>query len=527
LSDVETSAGAEPGASGAAPGSSAPGSRTAETSTAPARQTWYLSRRLFLAGIALCYGVAFASLLVQVRGLFGAGGIQPLAAGLAAAAAGTPWWRAPSLLWFGASDAVLLALCWCGLALAALVVLGILPRLALALAWVAYLSFVSVGEPFLNFQWDALLLEAGFLAIFLAPGGVRPFGRDEREPSRVLLWLVRWLLFRLMLLSGVVKLASGDECWWKLGALDYHYWTQPLPHRLSHYVHWLPEWFQHVSVVLMFAVELGAPLLVFAPRRCKQIAAVAITSLMALIFATGNYGFFNLLTAVLCIPLVDDRAWRRLLRRPADPRAALEPELVERWRRAALGTLATVVFLLTSTISLLGVGLPAPSPLVSLYSLVAPFECFNTYGLFRVMTKERPEIVIEGSADGETWKPYRFRYKPLELERAPVFAGLHMPRLDWQLWFAALEHERDFRARRQAWYPQFLGRLLEGSEPVLALLAENPFPDAPPRFVRSTVFLYEFGSPAARSDGIWWRRSDPQTFFPTLTLVDGELRAVR
>ncbi len=496
----------------------------------PEPATWFLSRRLFLAGIGLCYGVAFVSLALQVIGLFGADGIVPLAPRLAEVGARVGWaqrWQMPTLLWFGASDAVLKTSCASGIALSALLVAGILPRVALAALWVVYLSFVSVGEPFLNFQWDALLLEAGLLALCVAPGGLRPFGRGERPPSRVWMWLVRWLLVRLMLLSGLVKLQSGDECWWDLSALAYHYWTQPLPHRLSHYAHDLPEWFQHFSVLVMFALELGAPLLVFGPRRCKQVAAAAIVLLMVLISATGNYGFFNLLTAVLCIPLLDDRAWRALLCRPpalARPLDAAPPTPSALWRRIVLGACAGAVVLLTTTITLLGLRVSLPRPLVQLYGLVAPFESFNSYGLFRVMTKERPEIVIEGSADGEEWKPYLFRYKPVELERAPAFAGLHMPRLDWQLWFAALEHRDE---RRSQWYAQFLERLLEGSEPVLALLAGNPFPDAPPRFVRSTFYLYEFSSPEERREGIWWRRGDPQPFFPTVTLENGELRAVR
>ncbi len=491
----------------------------------PAPASWFLARRLFLGGIGCVYAVAFASLAVQVRGLFGAQGIVPVAARLAELGAELRWserWRVPSLFWFGASDALLTGVCAVGLALAALVVLGLLPRLALALLWLAYLSFVAVGSPFLDFQWDALLLEAGFLAIFLAPCGLRPFAGAQRPPASVLLWLVRWLLVRLMLLSGVVKLTSGDPCWWDLSALRYHYWTQPLPHRLSPYAHGLPAWFGALSVAVMFAIELGSPLLVFGPRRCRQLAAAAIVLLMGLISATGNYGFFNLLTVVLCIPLLDDRAWCRLLRRPGvvaapAPRAA-------RWRRLALGAFAGAVLFLTTGVALLGLGFALPGPVASACELVAPLRSFNAYGLFRVMTRERPEIVIEGSRDGQTWTPYRFPDKPGELERAPAFAGLHMPRLDWQLWFAALEHEG---ARRSAWYPRFLAGLLRGSEPVLGLLADDPFAGAPPRYLRSTVYLYEFSSPAERRAGIWWRRRDPRPFFPTLTLEDGELRAVR
>ena len=497
--------------------------------SAPEPATWFLTRRLFLAGIGACYGVAFVSLWVQLPGLYGAEGIVPVAEFLAGLEQRLPWserWKLPTLFWLGASDAALSAVCASGIAFSVLAVLGLLPRIALAALWASYLSFVSVGAPFLDFQWDALLLEAGFLAIWLAPGGLRPFARELAPPPSVHLWLARWLLVRLMLLSGLVKLLSGDECWWDLSALDYHYWTQPLPHRLSHVVQHLPSWFQRLSVLVMFAIELGAPLLVFGPRRCKQAAAGAIVLLMALISATGNYGFFNLLTVVLCIPLLDDRAWRVLLWRAtplAVPSALSTPRAPGRRRIATLVFASAVVFL-TGASALLGLGLSLPAPIERVHAWAAPLTSFNSYGLFRVMTRARPELVLEGSRDGETWEPYLFHHKPVELERAPTCAGLHMPRLDWQLWFAALEHDRPYRS---SWYPHFLERLLSGSAPVLALLRTNPFPDAPPRFLRSTVYSYEFSSPAERRAGTWWRRRDPRPFFPTVTLADGELCVVR
>ncbi len=531
------------------------------------RSTWFLARRLFLVGMAASYGTAYASLGAQVQGLFGSRGIAPLCERMELLRAELTGWerlQVPTLFWFGASDALLTVWCLAGVALALVAALGLAPRACFALLWLGYLSLVSVGWPFLNFQWDALLLEAGLVTIFVAPAGLRRFldgfRPDERPPSPAMLWLVRWLLFRLVLLSGLVKLGSGDESWWDLSALDYHYWTQPLPHRLSHHVHHLPEWFRQMSVLVMFAIELGAPLLMLGSavlllaarrgaralarwgRRLDQLAAGSIVLLMALISATGNYGFFDLLTAVLCIPLLDDRVWRRLLFLPGPVRVLVRP--ASAWRRIGIGSVAALVLLLTTTVTLRSLqGIrprpgAAPQPLAWLAELPRlvprPLEwlserasvlgSFNSYGLFRVMTKERPEIVIEGSADGRTWEPYRFRYKPLELERAPVFAGPHMPRLDWQMWFAALEHGQP---RRSRWYEDFLRRLLSGSRPVLELLGEDPFPGAPPRFLRSTVWLYEFSSQSERRAGTWWRRRDPRPFLPVVTLEAGELRAAR
>jgi len=478
-----------------------------------------LARRVFLCAVAGVYALAFGSLLVQVRGLFGVQGIQPLAERMQLVAERVQGWDRlgfPTLFWCGASDAFLVGACWAGIALAALAALGFVPRLALAGCWALYLSFTSVGWPFLNFQWDALLLETGLLAVLWAPGGLRPFGHGEREPSRVGRWLVYWLLLRLMLESGAVKLLSGDARWRDGTALDFHLWTQPLPHALSWYAHQAGAGLKRFSLCTMFALELGLPWLLCVPwqrRRLRQLVAAGVVLLMALIFATGNYGFFNLLTAVLCIPLLDDQAWRRLLRRravEAEPRAPGSAR-GERVRCAA----ALLIALLTAAAGArrLGLGALELELLATFERWSAPLESFNAYGLFARMTDERPELDVEGSADGVSWKPYVFRYKPGPLARAPVFAGLHMPRLDWQLWFAALEYDGP---RRSQWTEDFLARLLEGSPPVLALLAENPFPAEPPRFVRARVARYTFATPAEHARGLWWRREELGPFLPTM-----------
>jgi len=518
----------------------APGYCSAVEQRAQDPASWYLTRRLFLAGIAATFAIAFVSLVVQVEGLFGARGITPLAERMQALRAqlqGWERWQLPTLLWFGASDARIALLCWLGLALALCALAGLVPRLALAGCWALYLSLVCVGWPFLSFQWDVLLLEAGLLAVVWAPDGLQPFGRGERAPARVTRWLIYWLLFRLMVLSGAVKLASGDPSWRDGTALDFHYWTQPLPHRLGYFAHWMPEGFKRFSMLTVFVIELGAPCLLLVPRgrrALRQIVAAAVVFLMATISATGNYGFFNCLTCVLCIPLLDDRAWRRLLPR-VGPVLAVSHVAPARWRRVALAIFAVLAVVPTTGLALGELGEfwsqrtepplihePEARPpavlrgLVSLcepvIGLVSPLASFNSYGLFRVMTKERPEILVEGSDDGIAWKPYRFRYKPLELERAPVFAGLHMPRLDWQLWFAGLEHDQPWRSE---WTRAFLRRLLEGSPSVLGLLRENPFPDQPPRFVRAMVALYRFSTPEERDgSGAWWQRGEPQLFLP-------------
>lgn len=484
------------------------------------RESWLLARRVFLGGIALTYLVAFGSLARQVLGLFGSDGLVPLAERMQLLRERVTGWERlelPTLLWFGASDVALRALCWAGLTAAALALLGFMPRLLLGLCWVLYLAFASVGSPFLDFQWDALLLEAGLLALLYAPGGVRPFGRDEVPPSDLARWLVYLLLFKLMVLSGAVKLTSGDDSWRDGTALAFHYWTQPLPHRLSVYAAEAPAWFQRASVLVMFVIELGLPWLLLVPiwrRHLRQIVAAGVWLLMLAIFATGNYGFFNLLTAVLALPLLDDRAWRTLLRSAS---LQQEPGLVApRWRTPVLAVLGTPLAAVSLAQILVGLGWleRTPAPVRALAEALAPLRSVNSYGLFRVMTKERFEVQIEGSADGTTWLSYDFRYKPGDAARPPIFAGLHMPRLDWQMWFVAFEHGS---ARRSRWVADLLDRLATGSPRVLALLAEPPFPEGPPRFVRATVAPYRFASRAERGRGEWWRRGPEQAFLPAQT----------
>ncbi len=482
---------------------------------------------MFFAGLAFVYAVAFASLERQVLGLFGSRGIVPIAETLErvrAATGATPWLRVPTLFWSTASDFALVAACWSGILAATLLFFGFAPRITGFLLWLGYLSFVSVGHPFLSFQWDVLLLEAGLVAVVYAPAGLLPWRGRAAQASPLVRLLLAWLLFRVLFLSGVVKLASHDPVWRDLSALEYHYWTQPLPHRLSYFVHHLPTWFHRGSAALMFAIELGVPLLLFAPRRWRHTACFVILFFMGLIAVTGNYGFFNLLTGVLCLALIDDRLLRRFvpfLRVPDPaPTARKLIRVVGAVSRSAFALLALVV---TTVRGLERAGWieTVPRPLAAVDRFAAPWASFNAYGLFADMTTERPEIEIEGSRDGESWHPYGFRYKPGALSRPPAFAGLHMPRLDWQMWFAAL------RGQPEPWFVTFLVRLLEGSPHVLALLAEDPFRGERARFLRAYLYAYEFSAPAELPQGLWWKRTQLRAFTPALALApDGGLRSV-
>jgi predicted DCC family thiol-disulfide oxidoreductase YuxK len=471
------------------------------------------TRAVLLRGLGLVYLAAFASLAAQVDGLFGARGILP-AAELLDAAGGRMgperYWRFPTLLWLDSSDRSLHALCWGGMALAAALVVGIAPRHCLAGLWLGYLSLVAVGEPFLPFQWDTLLLEAGLLGILLAPGGLW-LERAEREPSRAVIGLFRWLVFRLMFLAGVVKLASGDPSWHAWAAMRYHYETQPLPVPTSWYMHQLPPWSQAASVGVVFWAELVAPLLVFAPRRPRMVAFASIIALQVLIVATGNFGFFNLLAIVVCLCLVEDRDWGRVARaRPPGPPRPL-------WRRVAIGMAWLVIVTVTAMESIDRSGLVVvfPERLEALRRAVAPFHSLNSYGLFAVMTTDRREIILEGSDDGESWTPYEFRWKPGDPSRPPRFTTPHMPRLDWQMWFAALGRD----CRTQPWFLAFERRLLEGSPEVRGLLAPGPFADQPPRYLRARLYAYRF---TPRGDAAWWRREEVGPYCPPVALPEAE-----
>jgi predicted DCC family thiol-disulfide oxidoreductase YuxK len=489
----------------------------------PEPPSFQLSRWIFLRLLALIYLIAFLSLRIQVLGLLGARGILPanIFLQLVKNNFGSASHRLfPTLAWISSSDASLKLLCSGGALLAVLVILGLATGPALVLCWAFYLSLVTIGQDFLSFQWDILLLETGFLAIFLAPWRLpeAPWRSGSSRVSSVMLWLLRWLLFRLMFLSGAVKLASGDPSWRNFTALDYHYWTQPIPTPVAWYAAQLPAWFQKASVSAVFFFELAIPFLVLTPRRLRRTGAVVIIAFQLSIAATGNYAFFNLLAIALCLLLLDDAIWSRVLpNRMVERIAAARPP----GRLAASGRkfrVALAAFLLlvsgTEVLNTLGLGGVVPGFLHRLIEWQAPYSLASSYGLFAVMTTSRLEIVIEGSDEGVNWRPYEFKYKPGELARRPPWVAPYQPRLDWQMWFAALGSYQQNR-----WVVNLIIRLLEGSPDALALLENNPFPNAPPRYIRASAYEYHFTDFAGRrATDDWWRRDQRGLYFPVATL---------
>jgi len=487
------------------------------------RPSYFLTRWIFLRVLGFIYLVAFLSLGAQILGLIGSGGLLPLKDFLSTVAeriGPERFWFLPTLTWLNSSDWFLKFLCAGGEVLSVLAILNIAPALVFFLLWVFYLSLLSVSHDFLSFQWDVLLLETGFLAIFFSPLHWFPKRSEASRPSGTVLFLFRLLLFRLMFSSGAVKLLSGDPTWRDLTALRYHYETQPLPTWVGWFAHHLPVWFQKLSALGMFGIELLVPFLIFAPRRFRFFAFVVLTAFQGLIALTGNYAFFNLLTYTLCLLLLDDAFFIQF---PPFKKAmaTLKPSAAS-WPRWVIGPL-TGTLLLLSVVTLSGLGKPYawPRPVLQLDRLLEPLHLVNSYGLFTVMTNPRFEIVIEGSDDKVNWTPYEFKYKPGNVRTRPRFVAPHQPRLDWQMWFAALSSYR-----QNPWFVNFVIRLLQGSPETLKLLKEDPFPGKPPRYIQAVAYEYHFTDWATlRSTGAWWRREYKGVYFPPVSLEDLNIRS--
>jgi hypothetical protein len=455
--------------------------------------------RLFTRLLGLIFLAAFVSLGVQVEGLVGQAGILPLTDELEQAyktLGESAYWRLPTLFWLDASDSSLRLVCGAGAFLSLMVAFGRATYWGLAGCYALYLSLVTAGQLFTAFQWDMLLLESGFLAVFLA----------SRSPIVILLF--RLLIFRFMLLGGAVKLASGDSTWRGLTALNYHFETQPLPSPLAWYAHHLPPGLLAATTAGVLIIELAVPFLVWLPRPGRLFAAWSFILLQVSIILTGNYGFFNLLTLALTLFLFEDRDLHRL---PGLDKTLPTPAAVR--APTPLGQASATLMAAVVLITLGVLAAPrrstgtVPGPLYRFAQTVSDFGLVNGYGPFAVMTTERREISIEGSRDGVNWLAYDFRYKPDETDKPLSWNIPHQPRLDWQLWFAALRDPSS-----QPWLTALMQRLREGSPPVLRLLQHNPFPDAPPLYVRWVIDRYHFNSSEERRQtGPVWNRERVET----------------
>jgi predicted DCC family thiol-disulfide oxidoreductase YuxK len=461
---------------------------------------------LFLRLSGLIYLAAFASFGVQALGLIGSHGILPLAQlvdALDARVGPVRFFLMPMLFWWSASDVSIQAACWAGAALSFLLVLNLVPRLSLFLLYVLYLSLLYAGQTFMSYQWDTFLLEAGFLSLLMS---------FAQRPG---VWLLRWLLFRFLFMSGVVKLLSGDPNWWNLSALSYHFLTQPLPTPLAWYAAHLPPGILRLATAGMFFVELVLPFFIFFPRRIRFFAAFGILVLQSCILITGNYNWFNLQTLLLCLLLFDDAALQKVLPQRLIRRLPVRPDRAAPRTVVRLTVCCWALVLVFCSLVQMDVRFGGSPPAVTqrLAALLEPLHMVSGYGLFAVMTTQRDEIVIEGSYDGVQWHEYEFRYKPGELARRPPWNIPHQPRLDWQMWFASLDDPRRLR-----WFQLFLQKLLENEPAVTALLEKNPFANKPPRYVRAQFYDYTYSGSGEKAHGLWWDRRLLGSYFPTVYL---------
>ncbi|MGP4000102.1 lipase maturation factor family protein [Streptomyces sp. 8N706] len=465
---------------------------------------YWLSRLVFQRALAAVYLVAFLTAVNQFRALIGERGMLPVPYFVER----VPFRQSPSVFHFRYSDRLFAALAWTGAALSAAVLGGAADAVPLwgsmlmwALLWVLYLSIVNVGQTWYSFGWESLLLEAGFLAVFL--------GNERTAPPVLVLWLLRWLLFRVEFGAGLIKI-RGDRCWRDLTCLHYHHETQPMPGPLSWFFHHLPKPLHRVEVAANHVAQLGLPVLLFTPQPVASIAAGGIIVTQLWLVLSGNFAWLNWLTIILAVPAIDGEAAADVLGLPEPPALALAP-----------GWFEAVVIAATALVVVLSYW-PARN-LVSRHQQMNrsfnPFHLVNTYGAFGSISRTRREVVVEGTDEpvvtpDTVWREYEFKGKPGDPARLPPqFAPYHL-RLDWLMWFAALSP-----AYSRSWFLPFVERLLENDPATLRLLRSNPFPDAPPTHVRARIYTYRFTTRQERREsGDWWARTLVGDHLPPVAL---------
>lgn len=468
---------------------------------------YWLARFALERAVGGLFLIAFLNAANQFRPLLGERGLLPVPLFVKQIS----FRESPSLFFFIPSDKAFGTSAWIGVGLSAVVVLGFVDQYSWALfaiwvvLWVLYLSFVNVGQVFYGFGWESILLEAGAYAAFL--------GGSATTPQVVVMWLYRWLLFRVMFGAGLIKL-RGDPCWRDLTCLDYHYETQPIPNPLSWLFHHSPEWSKKGGVLFNHLAELIVPFGYFLPQPVASLAGALTIIFQLLIFASGNLSWLNVLTGVLAFSCFDDQTlvWLGMHAGATHP-----PDLIFR-------TLTAAIFVLVIVLSV--------KPIRNLLSrrqimntVFNRFHFVGTYGAFGGITRERYEIVIEGTDDAviteaTRWREYEFKGKPGDPARMPPQIAPYHLRLDWLMWFAAMGSYQ-----RHPWFIHLVAKLLEGDRTVISLLKRNPFPGAPPRYVRAQLYLYRLSSwDERRRKGLWWVRESVGSYFPTVSLQSPALR---
>ncbi len=511
-----------------------------------ASSSYWFARFLILRFLGFVYLMAFLSLTQHVLPLMGADGLLPVGQTLATVSQSQGgqvegFLRLPSLFWFWQADGVLLAGAWIGVALSMLVVAGRANVVVLVCLWVLYMSYIHAGNLFFGYGWEIQTLETTFLACFLVPLWRWRMFPKGRPPSRIVIWLFRWLLFRIMLGAGLIKL-RGDSSWQDLTALFYHFETQPIPNAISWYLHHLPHWALKLGVLFNHLVELVLPwfLLILAelPRLPRDIRTVLRLSIrlagaLMLIFqvfliVSGNLSFLNWLTLIPCLACFDDRFLIRftprfLIRKWSRARHTPQTRLQKRLLLVvSLGVLVLVSILSIQPVAnMAAMGGRRQIMNTSFNSL----HLVNTYGAFGTVGTQRYEIVIEGTSDPNPgpdtiWKEYEFPGKPTAVDRRPPFTAPYHYRIDWQIWFAAMS-----RYEREGWLVHYVYKLLQNDPGALSLLKENPFPDTPPKYIRAILYEYRFTTPEEkRETGDWWVRKPLGPWMPTLSVDNPSLQ---
>ena len=490
----------------------------------PQRPTYLLTRFAILRLLALVYSVAFLVLVLQLVPLIGADGLLPAAPYLARvrASVGSTVDAAlalPTLFWIDCSDRTLLAAAWLGLALSLLALFGVTNAVLQFALWALYLSFVQIGQLFYGYGWETQLLETGFLAIFLCPlRRVGPFA--AASPPVVVIWLFRWLIMRIMLGAAAIKL-RGDPCWRDLTCLVYHYETQPIPNPLSWWLNAQPRWFHAVGVAFNHLVELIVPFFVLGPRRVRAVAGLFFIAFQVILILSGNLSFLNWLTIVPALACFDDRAlaWMlpgNLRRRILGAAAEREASMLQRGAAVALAVVVAI-FSVNVVANLL-------SPHQAMNRSYDRLHLVNTYGAFGAVGRERDEVVLEGTSDDHVgpdtrWQEYQFPCKSGDVSRRPCIISPYHYRADWQIWFAAMS-----QANREPWLIHLVDKLLRGDPNAKRLLAVDPFPGEPPRFIRAQLYRYQFTRPGDGSSD-WWRRTLIGPYLPPVARADPDIQA--
>ena len=486
----------------------------AEPSPPPA---YWLTRFMMLRLLGLAYACAFLVAAFQIRPLVGAHGLTPAAPlfNELAQRVGGRWpafLRWPSVFWLDGSDGFLVGIAWAGVVLSLVLLAGYANAILLFVLWFLYMSFLPAGQDWYGFGWEIQLCETGFLAAFLCPLlDPRPF--PARPPPVPVVWLFRWLIFRIMLGAGLIKV-RGDSCWRDLTCLRFHYETQPVPGPLSRMFHFLPNPVHTLGALFNHLVELVAPAFAFCPRPWRHAAGFLFVAFQGFLILSGNLSFLNYLTIVPALACFDDSLWRRIL--PARLCAAAD--------RAAAGaqrsrpqSVATI--LVVSVVALLSI-----DPIANLFSTrqvmntsFTRLHLVNTYGAFGSVGRERAEIVFQGSSDekltgASVWKEYEFKCKPGDPRRRPCLMSPYHYRLDWLMWFAAMGTPDEY-----PWTLHLAWKLLQNDRDTLSLIASDPFPDTPPRWVRASLYRYRFAPPGT---GVWWTREYLRPWLPPLRADD-------